>query len=162
MRGYYEDPEATAAVLEGGWLRTGDVGRLDPDGFLFLCGRLKNVIIGKTGKNVYPPEVEAELARAEGVREVCVVGHRLPGDEAGAERVVALVVPEEELAEGTDPEAVAQQLRKALRERAAELADFKRPESFAIWPGELPRTTTLKFSLPAIRAGLDRCRFLPL
>ncbi|MDD2579224.1 MAG: AMP-binding protein [Eubacteriales bacterium] len=73
MLGYYNDPEATAAVFnEEGFFRTGDFGRLDEDGWLYITGRLKNLIILSNGKNVYPEEIEAEIARLDTVEEVIV------------------------------------------------------------------------------------------
>lgn len=89
MQGYLDDPAGTAAVLGDGWLSTGDVGRLDEDGYLFIVGREKDVIISG-GFNVYAAEVEAALSAHPGVLEVAVVG--LPDADWG-ERVTAVVVP---------------------------------------------------------------------
>ncbi len=73
MKGYYKDPEKTAAVLsEDGWLRTGDLGCLDGDGYLFIKGRLKNVIIGPSGENIYPEIIESVINRLEPVSESLV------------------------------------------------------------------------------------------
>jgi long-chain acyl-CoA synthetase len=89
MRGYWDDPEATASALRGGWLHTGDVGVFDEDGFLTLKDRSKDLIISG-GSNIYPREVEEALVRHEEVVEVSVVGR--PHPEWG-EEVVAFVVP---------------------------------------------------------------------
>ncbi|HEX8950978.1 MAG TPA: AMP-binding protein, partial [Polyangia bacterium] len=89
MLGYLDDPDATAAALDdGGWLRTGDVGRIDGDGRLWIVDRTKDLII-RGGNNVYPSEVEAALAAHPAVAEVAVVGR--PDDYFG-EEVVAVVV----------------------------------------------------------------------
>ncbi len=73
MRGYYSDPERTAEVFtEDGWFRTGDLGTLDKDGYLFIKGRLKNVILGPNGENVYPEEIETVLNEFECVEESLV------------------------------------------------------------------------------------------
>jgi long-chain acyl-CoA synthetase len=88
MKGYWRNPEATAATLRGGWLHTGDVGALDADGFLTLLDRSKDLIISG-GSNVYPREVEEVLLRHPGVHEASVVGRAHP--EWG-EEVVAFVV----------------------------------------------------------------------
>ena len=74
MMGYYENPEATAEVLVDGWLHTGDLGYFDKDGFLYLNGRKKTVIVTKGGKNIYPEEVEAVLLENEMFQEVLVYG----------------------------------------------------------------------------------------
>ena len=73
MKGYYNDAEATEAVLRDGWLRTGDLGRLDNEGYLFVVGRVKELII-RGGLNVYPQQIEAVLSKLPGVEECAVVG----------------------------------------------------------------------------------------
>ena len=74
MLGYYEDPHATAAALAGGWFHTGDLGSIDADGYLYLHGRIKNVIVLKSGKNVYPEELEALVQQLPYVEECLVSG----------------------------------------------------------------------------------------
>ena len=74
MLGYYEDPEETAKALENGWLHTGDLARIDEDGFVYLTGRSKNVIVLKNGKNVYPEELEALIQKIPYVTECLVTG----------------------------------------------------------------------------------------
>jgi long-chain acyl-CoA synthetase len=88
MNGYWENPEATAASIVDGWLYTGDIGRLDEDGFLTLLDRSKDLIISG-GSNIYPREVEEALLTHDGVAEVAVIGR--PDPEWG-EVVVAFVV----------------------------------------------------------------------
>lgn len=73
MKGYYKNPEATAEVLKGGWLYTGDLGKLDEDGYLFVVGRKKDMII-RGGLNVYPQQIENIISKIPGVEECCVVG----------------------------------------------------------------------------------------
>ena len=73
-RGYFNDPEKTRELFEDGWLKTGDVGEFDSDGFLYLKGRKKNMIAVSSGLNVYAEDVESVLNRQQGVRESCVVG----------------------------------------------------------------------------------------
>lgn len=73
MKGYYKNPEATAEVLKNGWLRTGDLGRFDQEGYLYVVGRVKDLII-RGGQNVYPQQVEDVISRIESVEECCVVG----------------------------------------------------------------------------------------
>lgn len=74
MLGYYNDPEKTAAAFEGEWFKTGDIGHVDEDGFIYITGREKNIIILSNGKNVYPEEIEAVIQEVEGVTEVLVYG----------------------------------------------------------------------------------------
>ncbi len=118
MAGYWEQPEATAETLRGGWLHTGDVGSLDEDGYLTLHDRSKDLIISG-GMNIYPREVEEALMTHPGVRSVAVVGR--PDPEWG-ESVVAFVVA------GDDerPPSV-EDLDRACLER---IARFKRPKEY--------------------------------
>jgi long-chain acyl-CoA synthetase len=85
--GYYRDPQASSAVLDGGWFRTGDLGAIDDDGFLTITGRLKDVIITAGGKNIAPAPLENEVRRSPYVEEIVVVGDRRP-------YLTALVVPD--------------------------------------------------------------------
>jgi fatty-acyl-CoA synthase len=89
MRGYWEQPEATAKVLRDGWLRTGDIGRTDEDGYLYIVDRANDMIISGA-ENVYPAEVEQALYRHPAIEEAAVIG--LP-DEQWGEIVTAVVVP---------------------------------------------------------------------
>ena len=72
MKGYYNDPEATAEAFEGEWFKTGDYGMFDKDGFLYITGRKKNLIILSNGENVSPEGIEIELMRLPYVKEVVV------------------------------------------------------------------------------------------
>jgi acyl-CoA synthetase (AMP-forming)/AMP-acid ligase II len=126
MSGYFDDPEATAAALDAGWLRTGDLGALDSEGYLSIVGRKKDVI-RSGGESVSPAEVEAALADAPGVAEVAVVG--VPDAEWG-ERVCAVVVP----APGATPS-----LETLRAHCAGRLAGFKHPRRLEL-VSELPRT----------------------
>ena len=93
MLGYYKNPEATAAVFtEDGFFRTGDVGYIDEDGYVFITGRKKNVIILSNGKNVFPEELEEYLCKIPSVGEVVVVG-RKKGNVENETAITAIVVP---------------------------------------------------------------------
>jgi acyl-CoA synthetase (AMP-forming)/AMP-acid ligase II len=124
MAGYWNDPVSTAAALRDGWLRTGDLGRLTPDGYLTLEGRSKEVVV-TGGSNVYPREVEDVLVAHPGVAEAAVVGRR---DAEWGEIVVAFVV-----AAGEPPGS-----EELDRHCLHHLARFKRPRHYEFVP-ELPR-----------------------
>jgi acyl-CoA synthetase (AMP-forming)/AMP-acid ligase II len=100
--GYWNRPKATAEALRGGWLRTGDLGRMDARGYVYLSDRKKDMIV-RGGSNVYPREVEEVLLEHPAVLEAAVVG--VP-DPEWVEAVVAVVVPEPG-AEATEEEIVA-------------------------------------------------------
>lgn len=135
--GYWGLPEATAEAFRGGWFHTGDLGRMDDEGFITLVDRKKDMII-TGGENVYPIEVEQVLYRHEAVREVAVVG--VP-DERWGETPVAVVA----LQEGA--EATAEDLAAYARER---LAHFKCPTRIDFVP-ELPRNATGKVLKTVLR-----------
>jgi long-chain acyl-CoA synthetase len=116
MPGYWNRPDATAEALKNGWLHTGDVGYLDPEGYLFITDRIKDMIISG-GANIYPREVEEVLLQHPAVAEVCVIG--VP-DEQWGESVKAVVVLD---AERT---ATAEELIAFVRER---MASYKKPKT---------------------------------
>lgn len=92
MLGYYQNPEATAEVItEDGWLKTGDLGFIDKDGFIYINGRQKNLIVSSGGKNVYPEEIETHFADSAIIAEILVVGRK--EKEYGGEQIFAVAVP---------------------------------------------------------------------
>ncbi len=142
MMGYWQDAERTAETLQDGWLRTGDIAARDADGFLWIRGRSKNVIISESGKNVYPEEIEAELVKSERFREVCVLGRVVDGSE----RIVAVVIPHQPM--------TLEEARAEAAARGASLAEFKRIQDVVLWEGELPKTASGKVKIAAVREGL--------
>ncbi|HXF98568.1 MAG TPA: AMP-binding protein [Gaiellaceae bacterium] len=130
FHGYWRRPDADAKAIRGGWYHTGDVGRLDEDGELWVVGRVDDMIISG-GENIHPVEVEDVLARAPGVREVAVIG---APDERWGQRVVACVVAEEGVtAEELDAFCLASET----------LARFKRPREYRFL-AELPKSPSGK------------------
>ena len=81
MKGYYNQPELTAEVIENGWLHTGDIAEIDSEGFLKITGRIKNMIVLSGGKKVFPEEVESVIQKSPMLQEVCVVGGIKKGGE---------------------------------------------------------------------------------
>lgn len=138
MREYWRKPDVTAETIVDGWLRTGDVGMMNEDGFLKLVDRSKDMLISG-GINVYPAEIEKALAGVEGISELAVIG--VPDSEWGE---VPMVV-----AHGTgDRGAVIQALEQAGNET---LAKFKRPRHIVFIDEPLPRTLSGKISKPSLR-----------
>ena len=150
MAGYFGDAEATEAVLRDGWLYTGDLGRLDAEGKLFLLGRKKDVIIDANGKNVYPDELEDLYRVHPHVKELSVVG--LP-DEAGGETVSCLCVPDYQ---DRPREDVRKELEAHFRHVSAELPFYRRVKVLRLWDGELPRTSTRKVKRKLVVEELQR------
>jgi long-chain acyl-CoA synthetase len=160
MQGYYGDPLATTEVIANGWYRTGDLGRLDADGFLSICGRVKNLIVTPNGKNVYPEEVEHELIKSPYIAEAMVYGQRVA---PSIEVVHAEIFP--------DPEAIDEYVRKQgngilsaadveslIRAEVSAackgLADYKRVKKLTIRREEFPKTTTRKIKRFEVEAGI--------
>ncbi len=141
MPGYWENPQATASALKGGWLHTGDVGRFDEDGFLTLLDRAKDMIISG-GTNIYPREIEEVLLRDAAVREAAVVGRAHP--EWG-EEVVAFVVPHDGLS------VTGERLDRLCLES---IARFKRPRDYRIVAG-LPKNNYGKVLKRTLREELE-------
>ena len=130
MKGYYDRPEETRETMKNDWLYTGDLGKLDEDGFLYIVDRKKDLIVMK-GLNVYPKEVEDALYSHPKVKEAAVVGKQL---EVGHEVPVAYVV----LQEGE--KATQEDLHKYLKHS---LAQYKVPRTIE-FREELPKTPTGK------------------
>jgi long-chain acyl-CoA synthetase len=156
MLGYWKggdapgvDAPATAEVLEGGWLRTGDLGRLDADGNLVLVGRKKDVIIDASGKNVHPDEIEDLYRAPDLVKELCVVG--LP--DGTGEKVAMLLVPNDD---GRDAAAVRAAIEAHVRKVSASLPFHKRVKVWHATAEELPKTATRKVKRPWVREELLR------
>ncbi|GEL25227.1 fatty-acyl-CoA synthase [Pseudonocardia sulfidoxydans NBRC 16205] len=143
MIGYYNKPDATAETLANGWLHTGDLAGYDEDGFVYMAGRAKDMIISG-GLNVYPAEIERVLAAHPDVLEAAVVGE--PDEKWGEIGVAHIVVRDDAPA---DPASVEEHLR-------AHLAGFKVPRVYRITTDPLPRTTSgkvQKHRLQQVRPG---------
>ncbi len=159
MRGYFKNPEATAEVLKDGWFHTGDLGYIDQDGFLYISGRIKNLIVTGGGKKVQPEEVEELLARSPYIKEVCILGRpATDGLKAGTEEVYAVIVPSDEQFKAaglaTDKATVTRVLTGELAKIGKGLADYKRPVGFELWKDELPKTATRKIKRLEVRQRL--------
>lgn len=147
MKGYYNQPEMTAEVLESdGWLHTGDVGKIDNDGHIYITGRIKNMIVLSGGKKVFPEEVETVLEKSAYFSEVCVLGaSRAGGSKDGTEDIVAVVVPKDDLVQKIkDEKELNRIVREEVKYLSNQLATYKRPINILISKNELPKTTTRK------------------
>ncbi|WP_312111314.1 class I adenylate-forming enzyme family protein [Brevibacillus reuszeri] len=140
MKSYYNNPEATSETLRDGWIYTGDIGRMDEDGFLWIVDRKKDVMI-TGGINVYPKEIELQLERHPAIQEVAVVG--LPHPEWG-ETITAYVVLRPDTEGKNDWN---QEIRDFLGGR---LADYKLPRQVVVLPA-LPRNSSGKILKHSLR-----------
>jgi long-chain acyl-CoA synthetase len=159
MKGYYKRSDLTGEVIDQeGWFHTGDLGRLDEDGFLYVTGRIKNLIVLGGGKKVHPEEVEAVLSRSAAVKEACVLGYvSKNGAKAGTEEVCAIVVPSDTLMRHHQGriELVERAIKGEIDQLSKDLASYKRPSKLVIRSEELPKTATRKIKRPLVLEWLE-------
>lgn len=141
MLGYYENDEATSAVMKDGWFATGDLGYLDKDGYLFITGREKNMIVLKNGKKVFPEELETLINRIEGVKESFVYG--IDEDGLGCEKVLCKVVYDAEEVSGSFEEIYEKYWNK-IKEINKTLPMYKYIKGMILTDEPLIKTTTNK------------------
>jgi long-chain acyl-CoA synthetase len=148
MTGYYLNEEATRESLKDGWLHTGDFGYFDEDGFLYINGRKKSVIVTPNGKNVYPEEIEALLNESPYILESLVWGG--PEEDPSKVEVQAIIVPrtetfDEELgASNYDRKKINEVIGKEVKKKCQDLARYKRVKKFRLRSEEFNKTTTRK------------------
>ncbi len=138
MSYYLDDPELTAEAIVDGWLRTGDLGRLDSTGHLQLFGRKKNMIVTAGGKNIYPEDIE-NVFEGLPVKEYCIFAadYLWPRRSLTGERLLILL----RLETGQE---MTEALRRELVARNCRLPDFKRISGYVLWDQDFPRTASLK------------------
>ena len=154
MLGYYEDEEATREAIEiidgQRWFHSGDVGYLDEDGFLYITGRCKNVIVTQNGKNIYPEEIELLLGQVPEIKECMVYGKEAPKEDANKELIISVkVIPNMEEIEaqyGKDlPEdKIKEIIWEKIKEVNQKLTSYKAIKNLEIKHDEFEKTTTMK------------------
>jgi len=137
MKGYYKNPELTAEVIRDGWLHTGDLGKTDQEGFIYLVDRKKDLIISG-GENIYPVELEAVILKHPKVHDVAVIGAK---DDRLGEIVVAVIQPKK------DEMPTEQEILLFCEQQ---LPRYKRPRKILF--DEVPRSPTGKIEKPKLRA----------
>ncbi|MEJ5307779.1 MAG: AMP-binding protein [candidate division WOR-3 bacterium] len=151
MKGYYNNQSATDAVIKDGWFYTGDIGYKDKEGYLYISGRKKSIIVTEAGKNVYPEEIEEMLGESELIEEVLVLP--VINKKTGREEVGAVVYPNPELIENVMKKNLSEEeghkelkeiIGKEIAKICENLADYKRVKKFDIRYEEFPKTTTKK------------------
>jgi acyl-CoA synthetase (AMP-forming)/AMP-acid ligase II len=135
MKCYYNDPEATAAVLKNGWLFTGDMARMDEDGFIYLVDRKKDVIISG-GENLYPVQIEDFLYKDNAIKDVAVIG--LPDQRLG--EIAAAIIELKPNCQRTEGDIMG---------FCSALPRYKRPRKIIF--GDIPRNPTGKIEKPKLR-----------
>ena len=152
MKGYYKNQEATNETLVNGYLKTGDLGYIDNEGYVYITGRIKNVIVTHGGKNVYPEEIEEKLNESPYILESLVIGKKISKDEAIGEEVFAFIVPDFSYIEfeketpihKVDYSEIEKIIDNVVREVNSQLPDYKKIKGYKILTEELPKTSTRK------------------
>jgi long-chain acyl-CoA synthetase len=144
--GYYKNPEATKdAFTEDGWFKSGDLGKLDKGGHLFIVGRSKDVIVLPNGKNIHPEDLEVKYLKSPLVEEMAILGVKdESADLAGAEKLVAVVVPDFAYLKANNIANSREAIRYELDDIGRSLPEYQRVRNYIIHSEPLPRTATRK------------------
>ncbi len=150
MKGYYNNPSATAEVLRNGWFRTGDIGRLDRDNYLFITGRSKEIIVLNSGKNIYPEDIEKIYLSSSLIREICVAGIEHQGI---TKSLHAVIVPDFEYAKEAGVSNLHDAIKWEISGLSGRLPSYMRIQGFSLQKEPLPRTPLGKLRRFMVRAG---------
>lgn len=152
MLGYYNDEEATKEVMEDGWFHTGDLAKIDEDGYIFICGRKKSVIVLKNGKNIFPEEMEALVNKIEGVKESFIFGKQQSDDKDDIKINVKIIFDREVMKEAYKVET-DEEIYKVLADKIKEINQimpkYKAIRGILISEEPLIKTTTSKIKRQA-------------
>ncbi len=142
MMGYYKNPEATAEVFtEDGWFRTGDIGYMDDEGYIFITGRKKNVIILSNGKNVFPEEIEEHIAAVPCILESVVLTRE---NDNGDQLITAIVVPNMDMFKDKTKDDIYAEIKSAVNDINKNLPSFKQIRKIEVRYELFERTTSKK------------------
>ena len=147
MLGYYNDKKATESVMEDGWFHTGDLAKIDEDGYIFICGRRKSVIVLKNGKNIYPEEMEGLVNKIEGVKESFIFGKQQTDDKDNIKIHVKIVFDKDIMKEAYKVEStedIYRVLTEKIKEVNSVMPKYKAIRGIIISEEPLIKTTTGK------------------
>ena len=151
MKGYFKDTEATQQVIENGWFKTGDIGEVDKDGYLFIKDRIKNVIVLPSGLKIFPNEIELEIGRSPMFIETCVIKR---ATQRGEEPML-VIYPDQYLLKGLSLDDKRSKIRQELENYQKNLPAYKKVLDFEIWNEELPKTSTKKVKRKTLEIQLN-------
>ena len=147
MKGYYRNPNATKEAIRNGWLYTGDLGYMDADGYLYLTGHCKDIIVPASGKNVYPVELEALYSDSPAISEMCVVG--IPYEDGSDTTIHAVIVPK------APDEATEIEIQHHLQTRAKQLPSYQQFHKSHLSDEPLPKTADGAIDRQRLRCSLE-------
>lgn len=152
MKGYFNREDLTAEVIDNdGWFHTGDAGYVDADGYLYITGRLKNMVVLGNGKKVVPEEVEIAFTDSLMIKEICVLGvEAIDGNKKGTEKLCAVIVPDKAF-QAEDEKQLEEKFNQELQKYSEKLAAYKRPNCLVISKEELPKTATRKIKRQQVK-----------
>jgi len=159
MKGYYNEKEATDKILRNGELYTGDLGYIDKDGFIFISGRSKNILVTNGGKNIYPESIEDIINDNEFILESVILGMKNKNDDG--EVPYAFIVPNIEIIEKvigksyTNYSSIKVLIEKVVKEVNSKLVDYKKIKGYKISMEELPKTSTKKIKRYLLKNDID-------
>ena len=152
MLGYYNNKKATDSVMEDGWFHTGDLARIDEDGYIFICGRRKSVIVLKNGKNIYPEEMEGLVNKIEGVKESFIFGKQQTDDKDNIKIHVKIVFDKDIMKEAYKVESkedIYRVLAEKIKEVNSVMPKYKAIRGIIVSEEPLIKTTTGKIKRQA-------------
>lgn len=157
FKGYYHNEAATAdAFTDDRWFRSGDLGKLDKDGHLYIVGRAKDVIVLPSGKNVHPEDLEVHYLKTPLIEELAIVGVTDESEKrAGAEKLAAVVVPDFEYLKLSNISNSKEAIRFALDDLGRELPEYQRVRDYIIRVEPLPRTATRKIKRFELKKAIE-------
>lgn len=151
MPGYFRQPQLTSQVIKEGWLYTGDLGYLDKDGYLFLVGRKKEIIILSSGKNIYPEELEEYYSQAPSIKEICIILQQEKIFGHLKDSLYAIIVPNLELFTQRKESNIYEKIRWDLETLGKDLPSYKHILGFTLTKDQLPRTVLKKIKRYEVR-----------
>ncbi len=153
MKGYYKNISATDEVLREGWFKTGDIGHIDRDGYLFITGRSKEVIVLGSGKNIYPEDVEKLYLGSPLIKEICILDS---GSQGIAESLHAVIVPDFEYAKQAGISNIQEAIKWEINGISGKIPSYMRVTGYSITKEPFPRTPLGKLRRFMIKADISR------
>ena len=146
MKGYYQNPQATEKTIRDGWLYTGDLGYIDEDGYLYITGHCKDIIVPASGKNIYPVELETLYQNSSAIAEMCVVG--VPYEDGSDTAIHAVIVPT------NNNETIEAEIQNHLQKTAKQLPSYQQFHKTHLFQDALPKTENGTIDRPRVKEQL--------